>query len=289
MKEWFNSNPYIPMNSFPRTYSETYSDFDSLRERIRAQVQASEGCERGIISPHIDYERGMRGYVLAYGGWEHLKDKTLIFLGVNHTPLRDGFILSSRGYMTPWGPVEVDREALKALEEVIEEPYSDEIAHFFEHSIELNVAFLKALTDFKMVGLLVPSFAEFIAQGKLPDQNYQGIFSLLNNMALDENFVLVAAADLSHYGLSFGDSQKAEELRPQVEIFDRYILEKMQMGNGDGFLSSFFPHKNATRVCGTGAIYVFLKSVDKRGRLLGYFNAMDPDGSSAVSFAALIY
>ena len=285
LMEWFNSNPYVPMNSLPRTYS----DFSSLRERIKSQVQVREECERGIISPHIDYERGMRGYALAYGGWEYLKGKTLIFLGVNHTPLRDGFILSSRGYMTPWGPVEVDRDALKALEEVIENPYSDEIAHFFEHSIELNVAFLKALTDFKMVGLLVPSFSDFIAQGELPGEDFRRVFSLLEEMAEDDNFVLVAAADLSHYGISFGDKEKAEELLPQVEAFDRYILRKMEEGDGEGFLSSFFPHKNVTRVCGTGAIYVFLKSVNKRGRLLGYFNAMDPDGSSSVSFAALIY
>ncbi len=281
----FQRSPYVPLRALARTYS----DFEGLRERIRKETKRGKVPNKGIISPHIDYERGMRGYSLAYGGWEGLEGKTLIFLGVNHTPLRDDFILSSKGYMTPWGPVEVDSYALRALEEVLDEPYADEIAHMFEHSIELNVSFLRALADFKMVGLLVPSFSQNILKGHLPDGSLNKVFSLLHQMAEEENYVLVAAADLSHYGHSFGDREKAADLLPRVEAFDRHIIRKMEEGDGDGFLSSFFPHKNATRVCGTGAIYIFLKSVETEGELLGYFNALDPDGSSGVSFAALIY
>ncbi len=284
IKEKFSRSPYVPL----RSLRKSYTDFEALRERINRETPVGEAPRWGIISPHIDYERGRRGYSLAYGGWKELGGKTLIFLGVNHTPFRDKFILSSRGYMTPWGPVETNPEIVKALEEVIEDPYGDEVAHFFEHSIELNVSYLKALTDFKMVGLLVPSFSQEIAEGALPGEELAPLFSLLNEM-VKAGHILVAAADLSHYGLSFGDEQRAQELLPHVEAFDRIILRKMEEGDGDGFLRSFFPHKNATKVCGTGAIYVFLKSVRERGKLLGYFNAMDPDGASAVSFAALIY
>ncbi len=281
----FYSYPYVPMRSLNRGNT----DFEALRRRIREETLPGEGPERGIISPHIDYHRGRRGYALAYGGWRDLQGKTVVFLGVNHTPFRDKFILSSRGYMTPWGPVEADREAVKALEEVLEDPYGDEEAHMFEHSIELNVGYLKALTDFKMVALLTPSFSPYIERGVLPGEEFSPLFSLLKEMAEDDNYILVAAADLSHYGRNFGDKEKAEELLPRVEALDRRLLREMEAGDAEGFLREFFPHKNATRVCGTGAIYVFLKSVGKEGKLLGYFNALDPDGTSAVSFAALIY
>ncbi len=284
VEEEFRASPYVPF----RSLRKSYGDFEALKQRIKKETPPGEAPHWGIISPHIDYERGRRGYALAYGGWRELGEKTLVFLGVNHTPFRDKFILASKGYMTPWGPVEPDREAVKAIEQVLEDPYGDEVAHYFEHSIELNVSYLRALTNFKMVGLLVPSFSKEIAEGALPGEEFSPLFSLLNEMSR-AGHILVAAADLSHYGLSFGDKQRAQELFPQVEAFDRIILRKMEEGDGDGFLRSFFPHKNATKVCGTGAICVFLKSVRSKGKLLGYFNAMEPDGTSAVSFAALIY
>ncbi|GEM_PF-1904957 len=281
----YREAPYRKLHSLPRTYK----DFSLLRERIREKTKEKEEPEKGIISPHIDYERGLEGYSLAYSGWRAFEGKTLIFLGVNHTPFSDKFILTGKGYETPWGNVEPDLEAIKALEEVLEDPYGDELAHAFEHSIELNVAFLKALMDnFKMVGLLVPSFVHSIEEGKLPE-GYEPVFEVLHELSSLPGYFLVSASDLSHYGLRFGDGVKAEKLLPSVEAFDRRILEQAERGNGDGFLSLFFPHKNATHVCGTGSIYVFLKSINTKGKLLGYFNALDPDGGSAVSFAALIY
>lgn len=285
LQKEYREAPYRKLHSLPLTYK----DFSALRERIRSGVREDGVAERGIIAPHIDYGRGFDGYALSYSGWRALEGKTIIFLGVNHTPFRDKFILTGKGYETPWGNVEPDKEVIKALEEVIESPYEDELAHAFEHSIELNVAFLKALLDnFKMVGLLVPSFTEAIEEGKLPGGN-QEIFSLLGELSSLSKYILVSASDLSHYGLRFGDGVKAEELQSSVESFDRMLLKRVEEGDGDGFLSMFFPHKNATHVCGTGSIYVFLKSINTNGKLLGYFNAMDPDGSSAVSFAALIY
>jgi len=285
LKEGYKNSLYRKLFSLPKTYT----DFEELRERIKKAVNEGELPGYGIISPHIDYERGMQGYALAYSGWKGLEGKTLIFLGVNHTPFEDDFILSSKGYETPWGPVETDLEVLNAIGKLLENPYENEIAHAFEHSIELNVSFLKALVrDFKMVALLVPSFSEYIERGTLP-VGYEKLFELLHFLAEDEKYVLVSAADLSHYGLRFGDQEKAENLLPYVESFDKTLLKKAQEGDRDGFLSLFFSGRNATHVCGTGAIYVFLKSIKRKGKLLGYFNALDTDRTSAVSFAALIY
>lgn len=285
LRKEYRRAPFRKLRSLPLTYKE----FSELKEKIKNGVREGDVPEKGVIAPHIDYERGFDGYSLAYSGWKGFEGKTIIFLGVNHTPFSDKFILTRKGYETPWGNVKPDEEVIRALEEVIDDPYGDELAHAFEHSIELNVAFLRALVDnFKMVALLVPSFMEAIEEGKLPRDN-QKIVSLLGEFPSLPGYFLVSASDLSHYGLRFGDGVKAEKLLPSVENFDRMLLKRVEEGDGDGFLSVFFPHKNATHVCGTGSIYVFLKSIKKKGKLLGYFNAMDPDGGSAVSFAALIY
>ncbi len=286
-KDAFASSPVRE----PYSLRLTPQQADTLKRRIQQAVSSfpPEKPSSAIVSPHIDYERGMEAYARCYACYRELEGKTLIILGTNHTPFGDDFILTRKSFLTPWARIDVNTEILEQLEQALDDPYRDEIAHRFEHSIELNVAFLSALTsNFKIVPLLAPSFSRHIEERRFPIE-YEGFFAKLKEVSSPPDVLLVAAVDLSHVGLRFGTGVEASKIMAGVENFDRRLIDHILKGDPLGFLREFFPNGNATNVCGTGPLYTLLKVVEGPGRLLGYYRAMDPDGSSAVTFAALLF
>lgn len=286
-EEYFRSTPIRSLFSLSETRQKAVQLKKRLREAVRNQPERN--FKKAIVSPHIDFERGLEGYSNSYSCYKKLEGKTVIFLGTNHTPFGEDFILTRKPFETPWKVVNPDLEIIEELEKALSTPYQFELAHRFEHSIELNVVFLSALIeDFKIVPVLTPSFTKNIQEKKLPVE-YEPFFSKLKEISRQEKIVLVAAVDLSHIGIRFGTGVEAIRIMEAVEKFDRKIIDKIVNADPDGFLQLFFENKNATNVCGTGPLYTLLEVIEEKGILLGYYKALDPDGSSAVTFTSILF
>ena len=255
----------------------------------------------GAVSPHIDYRRGGPCYAWAHRAiLESSPADLFVVLGTAHSATRQPFALTRKDFQTPWGRVETDREFLSAVETGCPvDFYEDEFVHKTEHSIELQLVFLRALWSrkdpFQIVPILCGSFQEAILNGTGP-MDLPGVapFIAALRKAADQTkkkVCFLASADLAHVGLRFGDPEPPNRLSLQtLAEEDRQLLAYAERIDGEGFFRVLAREKDRRRVCGLSSIYVLLSMLEgAQGKLLKYNQAHDPATQSAVSFASLAF
>src|SRR5262245_36942551 len=103
---------------------------------------------RGLVAPHIDYNRGGPAYAWAYRALAEAQDADcFVVLGTAHAGL-DGhaFAATAKTFETPFGPLEVDREVLDGVVgRVPDNLFAAELAHRNEHSVEFQAVWLQYL------------------------------------------------------------------------------------------------------------------------------------------------
>jgi AmmeMemoRadiSam system protein B len=292
---------------------ESYEeDGDRLREEIVSYFRGPEGpgwpCSdpgtatlAGAVSPHIDYRRGGACYALAHRAiLESSPADLFVILGTAHSPTRQLFALTRKDFQTPWGRVETDREFLSAVEAGCSADfYEDEFVHKNEHSIELQLVFLRALSAlkerFQIVPILCGSFQEAILDGAGP-MDLPGVATFIAALRkassqAGKRVCFLASADLAHVGHRFGDAEAPNHLSLQIlSEEDRKLLAYAERIDGEGFFRVLAREKDRRRVCGLSPIYVLLSMLEgAQGKLLKYNQAHDPATQSAVSFASLAF
>jgi AmmeMemoRadiSam system protein B len=292
---------------------ETYEgDPEKLRQSIESFFTPPEGPGLparsdgpgrliGAVAPHIDYRRGGPCYAWAHKAiQESSRADLFIVLGTAHSATNQPFALTQKDFQTPWGPVETDRAFLDEIRNLCPiDFYEDEFAHKAEHSIELQLIFLRALwrqrDPLRIIPVLCGSFHEAILKDispmELPGVG-QFIEALQTAMAKRPNRVcLLASADLAHVGLRFGDAEAPNRFRLQsMGEEDRRLLEYAERVDAEGFYDSIRRERDRRRICGFPPIYTLLKLVDAReGKLLKYDQSMDPSTQSVVTFASLAF
>ena len=309
INENFKNAPVRPMALAGETYE---GDPEKLRQSIEAFFTQPEGPGLparsdgpgrliGAVAPHIDYRRGGPCYAWVHKAiQESSRADLFIILGTAHSATNQPFALTQKDFQTPWGPVETDRAFLDEIRNLCPvDFYEDEIAHKAEHSIELQLIFLRALwrqrDPFRIIPVLCGSFHEAILKDispmELPGVG-QFIGALQTAMAKRPNRVcLLASADLAHVGLRFGDAEAPNRFTLQsMGEEDRRLLEYAERVDAEGFYHSIRRERDRRRICGFPPIYTLLKLVDAReGKLLKYDQSMDPSTQSVVTFASLAF
>ncbi len=126
---------------------------------------------RGILSPHIDFQRGGSVYTWSYKELVENSDAdTFVILGVAHQYCRQRFALTCKDFETPLGVVATDRSYVDRISALAgRELFEDELSHRSEHSIEFQVVFLQYLLggrrDFTIVPILCGSFHDLMERG----------------------------------------------------------------------------------------------------------------------------
>ncbi|HNZ18037.1 MAG TPA: AmmeMemoRadiSam system protein B [Candidatus Hydrogenedentes bacterium] len=253
---------------------------------------------RCLIVPHIDFPRGGVAYAHGYARLASgRKPKTVMIFGVSHAAAPVPFILTRKGYETPFGTLHVDTEAVEALAAACTwDPFEHEIAHRSEHSIEFQAVMLAHLygTGVTIVPILCGSFSD----GPEPDTSaFADVNAFLKACqqvmrASDGGMCVVAGVDLAHVGRRFGDAFEIDdEIVHAVKARDDEDLACALNLDADGWYASVMKDGNQRRVCGLNAIYASLKTLDGaagRGELLTYMYAHDPAGG-IVSFAGIAF
>ncbi len=253
-----------------------------------------------LVAPHIDFERGARGYAHAYRALaESAPAETYVILGIAHRPTSTPYVATRNAFATPLGTVEVDGGVLELIEsEYPGDLYADELAHAAEHSVEFQVVMLQALFEdrpFRIVPLLAASFEPFVADGGTPAglPEVEGMVRALRGaLAGDRGRVcLIAAVDLAHVGNQFGDpGALPAAAREAVETEDRATLAAAARGDAEAFLASVEKDNGYRKICGVPALYTTLCAVGGAGgRLLHYEQSFTPEIQSMVSFAAMVF
>lgn len=231
----------------------------------------------GLICPHAGYMysgpvAASAFYELAVDG----KPDTVVILGPNHTGYGSALALMREGvWRTPLGDVEIDSGLADKILHETSLVDADELAHRYEHSIEVHLPFLQFLYGNKFK--IVPVCFQL--------QDYDSAIEV--GMALTEalaatNTVVIASSDMTHYEPAKAAAAKDHAALKAITDMDAkrfYETVESQNITACGFMpiTSLISYVN-----GVGA---------KEAKILSYHNSGDITGdhSSVVGYAAVSF
>ncbi|MDY0387817.1 MAG: MEMO1 family protein [Methanolobus sp.] len=225
----------------------------------------------GAVVPHAGYIYS--GEVAAHAYAQLPKADTYVLFGPNHTGYGSAVAMSQDTWMTPFGVVETDREIGKLLAGSIID--FDELAHHFEHSIEVQLPFLQHMfaSDFKILpicmGLQDEETAIEVGQELARAVKSSG-----------KKVVFIASSDFTHYQPATIASDN-----------DHYLIESILKMD----IPEFYRRKEERNIsaCGFGPIAAMLAATmefgAKKASLLKYATSGDVTGdmSGVVGYAAI--
>ena len=231
----------------------------------------------GLICPHAGYIYS--GPVAANAFYELSVDgkpDTVVLLGPNHTGYGSALAVMNQGiWRTPLGDVEIDSEVANELARETKILDVDELAHRYEHSIEVQLPFLQYMfaSTFKIVPIC-------FQMQDLASANEIG--KALVEVLAERNAVIIASSDFTHYESQTMASRK-----------DKSALEAVLAMDPKKFIANI-ERENVT-ACGIGPIATLITAAKgllaTEARLLSYKTSGDITGdtSSVVGYAAVSF
>ncbi len=265
-------------------------DADALRAQLKSCFLSSLGPNKlprvnnhihprnivGLICPHAGYlysgpVAASAYYELAVDG----KPDTVVLLGPNHTGYGTALSMMREGtWQTPLGDVEIDTQLADAIRHETTVVDVDEMAHRYEHSLEVQLPFLQFLygNSFKIVPIcfLMQDYPSAVEVGRALTE------------ALDAtNTVVIASSDMTHYEPAKTASAK-----------DHTALKAVTDLDAKRFYDTI-ENQNIT-ACGYAPIttlVTYAKDLNATTQLLSYHNSGDVtgDNSSVVGYAAVSF
>jgi AmmeMemoRadiSam system protein B len=297
--EGYRRAPYRP----PAMAGTVYPPDPEALERLFRRAWEGAGGDspptlplRGILSPHIDYQRGLPVYAKTWGvARPALQDvETVVVLGTDHQGRPGGLTLTRQHYATPWGVLPTDATMVDALAEVLtpDAAFAQELHHAGEHSIELAVVWLHYALGGRSVPLL-PVLCGPLSPSPAEERRLEAFITTLQALLRGKRWVVVAAGDLAHVGPAFGDTLPYDLLgKARLKEADLALLDLVARGDAEGFLRTLQEEQDRRKVCGLSCIYLALRLLGKgvQGHLVDYAQCpADERGTSVVSIAGLLW
>jgi AmmeMemoRadiSam system protein B len=231
----------------------------------------------GLVCPHAGYM--FSGSVAANAYFELASDgkpDTVVILGPNHTGYGSGLAVAGEGlWRTPLGDVEVDGATASQIVQKARIVDVDELAHRFEHSVEVQLPFLQYLygSEFKFVPMCfqMQDLASAVEVGKA-----------LAAVLAGKNAVVIASSDMTHY-----EPQRNAEAKDMMALKAVEAMDEKR-------LYSVIEKQNVT-ACGYGPIAALIVAAKglgvKEANLLCYKTSGDVTGdySSVVGYASVCF
>jgi len=231
----------------------------------------------GLVCPHAGYM--FSGPVAAHSYYRLALDgkpDVVVILCPNHTGYGSALATMNEGvWRTPLGDVKVDGETANQIVHEARIIDVDELAHRFEHSIEVQLPFLQYLygSEFKIVPIC------FLMQD-LPSAREVG--QAVAKVLAGKNSVIIASSDMTHY-----------EPQERAAKKDKMALEAMEALDE----AKFYSIVEAQRIsaCGYGPIAALITAAKilgvKGAKVLSYKTSGDVTGdrSSVVGYAAVCF
>ncbi|WP_129598640.1 MEMO1 family protein [Methanohalophilus profundi] len=226
----------------------------------------------GIVVPHAGYM--FSGPVAAYAYSKLPKADTYVIFGPNHTGYGSAVALSTQTWSTPLGDVEADEKMGEMLAGSIID--MDEVAHMYEHSIEVQLPFLQYRfgDSFKILPICMG----------LQDIDTAREVGLEVAKAAEKSgkkVVFIASSDFTHYQ----PHETAKET-------DMYLIDSLLNMDVEEFNRR--REERFATACGYGPIVAMYTAAEYMGantaELLKYATSGDMTGdySAVVGYAAII-
>ena len=218
-----------------------------------------------LISPHAGYIYS--GQVAAHG-YKLLEGKsfdTVVVIAPSHRiPFRGASVYHRGAYQIPLGIIPINEELADQLINTSELFSYVPQAHLKEHSLEVQLPFLKiVLGDFKLLPIVMGS-NDFSACNAIAETLYQTL--------KDQSALIVASTDLSH----FHPYQQAVSL-------DRIVIGYVKEYDPEGLFKAI--NSSECEACGADPLVTTMLLAQKLGanksELLNYANSGDVSGDKS--------
>jgi len=231
----------------------------------------------GLICPHAGY---MYSGPVAAHSYSCLaadgKPHVIVIFGPNHTGQGSGLAVMKEGvWRTPLGDVQIDKETADQILRKSGIIDVDELAHVFEHSIEVQLPFLQYLYGsaftFVPVSFLMQDFESSREVGQAVAEALDG-----------KNAVIIASTDMTHY-----------EPHELAEKKDRKALSALEKLDEKEFYSTI--ERYHITACGYGPVVALITAAKlfgaKKGQILCYKTSGDVTGdySAVVGYASAAF
>lgn len=254
----------------PRVLHSEVSDW--LDQALLPQL---EGEVLGVIAPHAGYRYSGATAGFAFAAVRGQSPQVVAIASPYHQPTASDFLTSAHAwYGTPLGNIALDRDALEAFAQRMDEAglRLARLANDREHSLEIELPFLQtALAEpFSLLPLMVRSRSV-----KECEQAGKALAGALEG----KRTLLVGSTDLSHFYPLETARQLDAEMLARIQAFDPpAILAAEREGKG--------------YACGAGAIAAILYAAREQGanrvELLHHSTSAEAtgDSSSVVGYGA---
>ena len=300
----YRGAPFRPPTLAGQNYPPEPDRLTAYLAAFEAKLPSDESASkadasvRGVVAPHIDYQRGGRVYA---GLWRRAAEaarqaELVVVLGTDHNG-GSLLTLTRQHYATPWGVLPTACQVVDALAQVIgkEEAFRDELHHQTEHSIELTAVWLHAVLDDhlpELVPILTGSFQGFVDGQGSPDshEKLRAAVEALREVAAQKRTLVIAAADLAHMGPAFGGPPLDNWGRAKLKGDDDQLLRSICEGNAEAFFRQIQAEGDRRNVCGLPPIYLTLQILGQtHGQVTGYeICPADKANTSSVSVAGVL-
>jgi hypothetical protein len=256
-----------------------------------------------LVSPHIDYRRGGSCYGEVYPRLAESPADLYVVIGTAHQYSRNLFHLCAKDFESPLGTLSCDVPFVTqvAHRHGITRAFQDEFLHKREHSLELQLPFLKTLKPHaKIVPILVGSFHSMLAHNRYPHEweEYTSFASALAELigersALGSKVCFIAGVDMAHIGRSFGDEGAlSQEKMTEIAQRDSEYLAAIEAHDKKRLFDHMAEDCDARRMCGFPTLYTLLDVIDLLGWrteccTVKYGQAVDYVADCAVTFAGM--
>ena len=279
IRPYLNTGPWYPSDP-----SRLQQMLDGFFKTIPQPEKAA--LVRGIIAPHAGYEYSGRCAARAYSFLSPAQNiRRVILLGSSH---RSGFygacVADYAAYAMPLGQVPVDTDICRAL--AAKKLFrSDRDTMRFEHSLENQLPFLqKALggSGYKIVPIIF---------GTLDKKDFATMAATISPY-IDDQTLVVASSDLTHYGENFSYTPFRRDLRDNLTRLDQGFIATILKLDFDRCFA--YREKTGITACGFVSIGVMIRLFEKQGfrcTLADYSKSGDLNGdySTSVSYASLVF
>ncbi len=302
----YRQAPFRPPAMAGAVYPADPAELDRAIERYYAQApppppDRPAGPLLGVLSPHIDFERGHAVYTkLWQRASRYLQEcELVVVLGTDHYGGLGGVTLTRQHYATPWGTLPTDLELVEGMIRGLGEEASlkEELHHVTEHSIELALVWLHHAI--RQTGGPMPSIVPVLCGAMdatatpYGDTGFERFLSALGPAVRRRRTLVVAAGDLAHVGPAFGDpSSVGPSGRADVRAGDVESLEYICRGDSTGFLKGIAREDDRRRISGLAPIYLALRLLGEgvSGEVVDYAQCQaDEAGGSMVSIAGVVW
>ena len=223
-----------------------------------------------VISPHAGYRFSAPTAAAGYRALKGHSYRRVFVMAFSHGNARryNGVDVPRdlTAYATPLGEVPVDREVCRELLEsrlFASRPDVDQ----GEHSLELQLPFLqRTVGNFKLVPLLV---------GRMSSSDYAEAAKAILPF-VDDDTLLVASTDFTHYGPRFGYLPFREDIPNKISELADQAAAPILRCDFDGFVDHL--EKTQDTICGRGPVSLLLRTLSMHAGATAVRTAYDTSG-----------